>query len=423
MVQALLAYAIEDAAVASSIAHALESRRIDVALQPLPPAGTALTDDARTRLARAHCLVLLWSRAAAQSGFVSHDLAQAIGAWSQGRLVIATVDETELPRGMRDLHAIAIRGGVDVPDSLLESVLDLVRPMAAAATEPPMPYIPPPPTAPAAEPPQWAASAGAPQLAASRGAGRIGLAVLAVAAGAILIGAAWLFLLSVQPETSAPPPLGPPNGISDTGRSSTELVIYAALLSGLAGAGLVFALTWRARRRQAPAPTRTQTMASPAAPQPRPNATPAPAPASSPSATAPMPAAPPANAPAIFVSYSRQDGQTVEQLVAQIEKAGYTVWIDRQSTGSQRYAAPIVRAIRTSKLVALMCSRHAFESDHVIREVYVAGDYKKPFIAFQLDPSEFPDEVLYFVSGFPRIPVAALDPSQLRSELARLVTV
>jgi TIR domain len=136
----------------------------------------------------------------------------------------------------------------------------------------------------------------------------------------------------------------------------------------------------------------------------------------------PEPGAPDAVAQ-VFVSYSRQDGQEVDRLVEQIKRLGYTVWIDRQSTGSQRYAAPIVRAIRTSRLVALMCSQHAFASDHVIREVYVAGDNKKPFIAFQLDPTEFPDEVLYFVSGFPRLQVSALNSEQLRSEMARLVTV
>jgi hypothetical protein len=125
--------------------------------------------------------------------------------------------------------------------------------------------------------------------------------------------------------------------------------------------------------------------------------------------------------PQVFISYSRLDGRVVDRLARQIEQLGYVIWIDRQSPGSQRYAAPIVRAIRTSRLVALMCSRNAFASDHVIREVYVAGDFKKPFIAFQLDPTDFPDEVLYFVSGFPRIAVAAMDTQQLRSEIARLV--
>jgi TIR domain len=124
----------------------------------------------------------------------------------------------------------------------------------------------------------------------------------------------------------------------------------------------------------------------------------------------------------VFVSYSRLDGKIVDRVVKEIEQAGYPVWIDRElSHGAQRYAAPIVRAIKSSKLVALMCSRNAFQSDHVIRELYVAGDYKKPFIAFQLDQSEFPEEVQYFVSGFPRLAVGNLESGSVRSEIARLV--
>ena len=123
----------------------------------------------------------------------------------------------------------------------------------------------------------------------------------------------------------------------------------------------------------------------------------------------------------MFVSYSYRDEREVEQLVQQIEQMGYPVYIDRQLTGAQRYAGSIVMAIRTSRLIALMCSRNAFASDHVIREIYVAGDYKKPFIAFQLDATEFPDEVLYFLSGFPRIPIATIDAQRLRSEIARLL--
>jgi hypothetical protein len=39
---------------------------------------------------------------------------------------------------------------------------------------------------------------------------------------------------------------------------------------------------------------------------------------------------------------------------------------------------------------------------------------------FQLDHSEFPDEVLYFVTGFPRLSVTAIDAQGLRTELSRL---
>jgi hypothetical protein len=123
----------------------------------------------------------------------------------------------------------------------------------------------------------------------------------------------------------------------------------------------------------------------------------------------------------VFVSYSRQDVSHVDPLVEQIERLGFGVWIDRDSSGSQRYAAQIVRAIRTSKMVALMCSQHAFASDHVIREVYVAGDFKKPFLAFMLDVTEFPDELLYFVSGYPRVSVTNIDQHKLRSAIAGLL--
>jgi hypothetical protein len=43
------------------------------------------------------------------------------------------------------------------------------------------------------------------------------------------------------------------------------------------------------------------------------------------------------------------------------------------------------------------------------------------FLVFQLDHSEFPDEVLYFVTGFPRLSVTAIDPQGLRTELSRLL--
>lgn len=125
--------------------------------------------------------------------------------------------------------------------------------------------------------------------------------------------------------------------------------------------------------------------------------------------------------PQVFVSYSRLDLPSVEHLIKHIEQAGYAVWIDRQEASLQRYAARIVQAIKGSQFVALMCSRNAFQSDHVIREIYVAGDHRKPFVVFQLDQSDFPDDVIYFVSGFPRVKVQTLDPDGLRSEISRLL--
>ena len=166
--------------------------------------------------------------------------------------------------------------------------------------------------------------------------------------------------------------------------------LATGLVGILIGAGLAFAL-WRWSRRRSARREASRREASIA-----------------PASLQSVAAALPDNMP-VFVSYSREDLRDVDRLVQQIEQAGYGVWIDRQAHGSQRYAAPIVRAIKSSQLVALMCSQNAFKSDHVIREIYIAGDCKKPFLVFQLDHSEFPDEVLYFVTGFPRLSVTALE--------------
>jgi hypothetical protein len=123
----------------------------------------------------------------------------------------------------------------------------------------------------------------------------------------------------------------------------------------------------------------------------------------------------------VFVSYSRADTDVVNQIVAQIKQLGYTIWIDYEEESSQRYAARIVAAIRKSRLVALMCSRHSVNSDQVVREVYVAGDYKKPFVIFQLDTTQFPDEFLYFLSGYPRISATNLNTARLHSQIEKAI--
>jgi hypothetical protein len=123
----------------------------------------------------------------------------------------------------------------------------------------------------------------------------------------------------------------------------------------------------------------------------------------------------------IFASYSYQDMVRVDPLVEKIEGWGFGIWIDRNSSGSERYAAKIGPAIRTSKVVALMCSKNAFASDHVIREVYMAGKFKKPFLSFLLDRTELPDEINYFISPYPLLPVTTMHESELKSAVEKFL--
>ena len=351
------------------------------------------------RAAAADCVILIWSPAmigAPRSSCATH---AAIQAWSRDRFVLGYLghlEDAQLPAGLRDLAAQPLKagpaleslqiGGGRVREEDISFLVKLVEarisgsvnagvlvgssaPMARSA---PAPSAPPPPMA-------------APR----RSSGR--LAIVSAVSALLLIGAATALLTvryNIEQASNSPSP--------------APWIVGGLALATLLAGGTV----WLRSRR---IPVRV----APAAPRAR---------------TAPAPSPEPASGHHVFVSYSRQDAAKVDAVVQQIKAAGYTVWLDTQSSeAAQRYAGQIVRAIRASKVVALMCSRNSFGSDHVVREVYLAGDSKKPFVCVTLDEglsdADFPDELLYFVTGFPRLKLADLAPGRMRSEIARFVAV
>jgi hypothetical protein len=364
MTQVFVWYSILEHASAAQIMLAIEEAGLTYAYPGQLPVRIMVTEKLQDEIERAECIVVVWTQKATPS--FQLQVRQAIHAWASDRLVLAVLDDAPLPVGLRDLPIISIRGGSDHlgTQRLIERIRAILADRERRGVKAPLRE-----STRRSKDPAWPI-----------------IASVLIPVFAIL-GSLWLqappLPLPSPPQTAGYPPV-----------ITTVLVILTVLVLGAAiGAAAVWVWSARSNRRS------------------NLNLTP----------SAPRQATASSGASQIFVSYSHHDGQTVEHLVQQIEQLGYGVWIDRATAGSQRYAAPIVRAIRTSRLVALMGSQNAFTSDHVIREVYVAGDYKKPFIIFELDSTEFPEEIVYFVSGFPRIPVATMDSQRLRSEIARLV--
>jgi hypothetical protein len=398
MTQVFVSYAHKDYNLALPVMEAIHRAGLMLrdagALLP----GEPFAEGLQREIEAAQCVVVLWSEAAAQSRFVQLEIHQAIRAWSSDRLVLATLDDTPLPVGLRDLQAISIRDATDSDrKKLIERAQEILD--RQAILSPPIVELDERARDARVRLEQIERRESYPAPSArplrSRWIVLFALFTLFVA----LIGAAFLYTWSApQVATDAarlrPPPIASPLPGPVEKSAPLAFILILVVLGAVIGAGAVWVRTAWSRRRSNRPPS---------------------------SVLSPQVPVESNSAAQVFVSYSRQDGPTVEQLVQQIEELGYAVWIDRQSTGVQRYAGPIVRAIRRSRVVALMCSQNAFVSDHVIREVYFAGDCKKPFIIFQLDSTGFPDEILYFVSGFPRVPVATIDPQQLRSQIAQLV--
>ncbi|MEL6663267.1 MAG: TIR domain-containing protein [Pseudomonadota bacterium] len=102
--------------------------------------------------------------------------------------------------------------------------------------------------------------------------------------------------------------------------------------------------------------------------------------------------------PDVFISYAHTDADEVYPIVDLVEATGRKVWIDRDGMkAGQGWAGMIVRAIKASEMVCLMCSAAAFSSDHVRREVYLADKYKKALMPVRLDTAEMPEDIEYFM--------------------------
>ena len=359
MSQILVSYSDSDVQASKSAVSALQDAGLTVSGHSWSGGLESGGDATDSESQAGSYLVMLWSRAASQSNEVHQEVQRAIKAWSNSRLVLVRLDDAELPAGLRDLQALA-------PTSTAQALqwTELVERVKALLEQQARAYPESVPTR------TTLAKQFVPTMAATILAfGSIGYAIYR------------RFWIGAHARD-----LGP--------AQNQYLYVFVFVAVGM-GLGLAAAWAWSKWRRSQSTSAAVRT------------------PSLAPDASCDT---------GIFISYSRLDTRTVEQLAKRMEKAGHAVWIDREAEGTQRYAASIVRAIKGAQIIALMSSRNAFASDHVIREVYVAGDYKKPFIVFQLDQTEFPDEVLYFISGFPRVSVGSLDQKHLQTELSKLLT-
>lgn len=362
MPSVFVSHAYADRGIAARVISALQDEGLATNIEPDDAPGSSVIVDQQRALDKADVIVVLWSEAAAASAWVQREVQQAIQAWSEDRLVLARLDAAKLPPGLADLAVIELADNIDA--GIRRIVGQAARSAGARKAQ-------------AAEPDR----APMPAPAARGGSGTwIATASIAVAAVAATGFVAWL--------------------LRSTG-DGRGLAFLQPLLLGI-GAVILAGLVWAVVRGMHSAGSAGD--------------------AGAPSSPPGSPERGAHTGHHVFVSYSRHDGRPVDELVRRIEQAGYKVWIDR-SAGPHggRYAAPIVAAIRQARVVALMCSKNAFASDHVVREVYVAGDFKKPFIAFQLDESEFPDDLLYFVTGFPRLPLSQARTDTVGMEIARFV--
>lgn len=204
-----------------------------------------------------------------------------------------------------------------------------------------------------------------------------------------------------EPAKAAPVPASEPKPAVGPIAPAHETKTGWFTMRGLLIALIVLALiAWRRSRRRRKAEARQAPRASAAAVDLKDATTLAKAPVSrSPQPPAQQPPRP--GDAMLFVSYSHKDRPRVDPIVSVIEDMGRRVWMDRSDiTGQTGWAGQIVRAIRECRAVVLMASPNSYNSDQVVRELYLAMNHRKTIVPIEIEPAEMPDELQYILAPF-----------------------
>jgi hypothetical protein len=376
-----VAHAQADEEVATSMAKAIERRGNFVEMEQAERIGRPLLSN--------DVLVLLWSqRMMYEPGRLVMER-RALDAWADGKLILVKLDNTFLPVGMRDLETVDAtfeQRRTFTWEEVATKVRDAMRPAPQAAEAPP----PAAARSRAPEPPDGAgmerkSGPQAPPRAAAKNGGPTGILALIL----LLFLAAGVGQLLTATTFKLP--------IGDEG-----LVFPAWGLLAFAGIWIVVALLVAVMggRRERPASQR--------------------APASRMEEAIEAPA--PATSEILFVSYSHADSPTVVPVVEVVKTNGNEIWMDKAGIqAGDGWAGEIVRAIKGAKGVLVMCSAHAFESDHVKREVYLADRYKKPLLPVFIEPAELPEDFEYFFAGLQWLELHKTPEAERGAALAKAV--
>lgn len=99
-----------------------------------------------------------------------------------------------------------------------------------------------------------------------------------------------------------------------------------------------------------------------------------------------------------FISYSTRNAREAGLLHRALTDAGLTAFLaTEQLQAGAGWAGELVEAIRTSKTMLLLFSRHSNDSPQVLREVQAAVKYRVPLIPVRIDGSEPTRDMEYFL--------------------------
>jgi TIR domain len=123
----------------------------------------------------------------------------------------------------------------------------------------------------------------------------------------------------------------------------------------------------------------------------------------------------------VFLSYSSRDTDLVKRLIASLNKAGHTVWVDRREiAGGARWPGEIVDAIEAAAAVLVALSPAAMDSEHVRKELALAVDATKLILPVWIERTTVSKKLKYYLADVQQIDLASDFEAGLQAVLSAL---
>jgi hypothetical protein len=125
----------------------------------------------------------------------------------------------------------------------------------------------------------------------------------------------------------------------------------------------------------------------------------------------------------IFVSYSRHDSEFVDKLIAELEKLGYSVWVDRENIrGGDSWLKSIAEGIDQCNAYLIVLSPNSVASKMVARELTLAFEKQKPIIPLRYKPYTLSSDMEFQLAGTQYIDFYEQDFASGMQRLAQSLT-
>jgi hypothetical protein len=127
-----------------------------------------------------------------------------------------------------------------------------------------------------------------------------------------------------------------------------------------------------------------------------------------------------AGASRTFVSYASANAPAVLPVIEAAKRGGRR--FRTGEPGADRgWGGNVARAISAAQSVIVMCSKAAFESDQVKREVFLADRYRKKLVPIFIEEAQPPEDFEYFFVGAPSLKLFETPEAERPQALLRIL--